>query len=99
LRWWDINFDTTEDGGQEMEDLYRKVQSLAHLIQLRGFIIVTELLAIFYSLFMVDGIVNWYLRSLLLVFCIMILPFTQEKIYVKFEVTGDLMLSSVLLML
>ena len=72
LRWWDINFSEDKD----MEDLYRKILSVAHLVQLRFFILFTEGASVGYSLFMVDGNVNWTLRILLFIFCLLVIPLT-----------------------
>ena len=93
LRWWDINFSEDKD----MEDLYRKIQAVAYLVQLRKFILFTEVASVGYSIFMVDGNVNWTLRILLFIFCLLVIPLTYEKTYNKYQVAGDFMLSSVLL--
>ena len=92
IRWWDINFEN-----QDMEDMFRRMQSVSHLVQLRFFILFTELASFVYSAYMVDGIVNWTLRVLLFIFCLMVVPLTFKSLYLKYESYGDFMISSVLL--
>jgi len=91
LRFWDINFEE-----QDMEDMFRKMQLMETLLQFRWLVISGLMFIIGYQFMLTSSRVEiqWGMRILLVIYCLLIVPFTFDTIFVSYQAFADSMFSN-----